>query len=149
MNNNTYLKESFDRLNLPGSSPLSPIRKAAFKSFDVMGIPTVRHEEWKYTRISSLFTKEFQVSFQTPTALTAAEFATLRLPGHEDASELVFVNGMYVPVLSSLKAPAFSISSLEEAAANQYSEIVSEHFNHSSKYLTDGIQALNTAFIDG
>ena len=25
-----------------------------------MGIPTVRHEEWKYTRISSLFNKEYQ-----------------------------------------------------------------------------------------
>ncbi|HTE27566.1 Fe-S cluster assembly protein SufD [Flavitalea sp.] len=149
MNNNTYLKESFDRLNLPGSSPLSSIRKAAFKSFDVMGIPTVRHEEWKYTRISSLFNKEYQVSFQNPTSLNAAEFAPLRLPGHEDASELVFVNGMYVPGLSNLKASAFGITSLEEAAANQYSEIVSEHFNHSSKYLTDGVQALNTAFIDG
>ena len=109
MNNNTYLKESFDRLNLPVNSPLSSIRKAAFKSFDAMGLPTVRHEEWKYTRISSLFNKEFQVSFQTPAALTAEEFAALRLPGYEDASELVFVNGIYVACLSNLRTPSFGI----------------------------------------
>ncbi|RZK47231.1 MAG: Fe-S cluster assembly protein SufD [Pedobacter sp.] len=149
MNNHTYLKESFDRLNLPGNSPLSSIRKDAFKSFDAMGIPTVRHEEWKYTRISSLFNKEYQVSFPSVAAFTAADFAPHRLPGYTDASELVFVNGMYLPALSNLKVSAFTITPLEEAAANHNSGIVREHFNHSGKYLKDGINALNTAFIDG
>ena len=38
---------------------------------------------------------------------------------------------------------------LEEAAKNEYKDIVSKHFGHSSNYLKDGINALNTAFVQG
>ena len=31
-----------------------------------MGIPTAKHEEWKYTRISSLFNKEYELSADQP-----------------------------------------------------------------------------------
>jgi len=149
MNNTTYLTESFDRLTLPGNSQLTAIRKAAFQSFDRMGIPTVRHEEWKYTRISSLFNAEYHLASSSAASVTPAEFESMRLPGFQDANELVFVNGIFVPQLSCLRSPALTITSLEEAAGNQYSEIVKTHFNHSSQYLKDGINALNTAFIDG
>ena len=36
---------------------------------------------------------------------------------------------------------------MEEAAKSEYKEIVSKHLGHSSKYLKDGINALNTAFV--
>ena len=149
MNNNTYLKESFDRLTMHGTSPLASIRKAAFQTFDQLGIPTVKHEEWKYTRISSLFNTEYHVPSPSSVSVTEADFEPLRLPGFRDATELVFVNGMFVPHLSCLRSTGFTITSLEEAAGNQHSQIVKQHFNHSSRYLKDGINALNTAFIDG
>jgi Fe-S cluster assembly protein SufD len=36
---------------------------------------------------------------------------------------------------------------LEEAARSEYKEIVAKHLGHSNKYLKDGINALNTAFV--
>jgi Fe-S cluster assembly protein SufD len=73
----------------------------------------------------------------------------LRLPGHERANELVFINGLVSFELSSIKSPGLIVQSLEEAAGNEYREIVSQHLGHSSGYLKDGINALNTAFLHG
>ncbi|RYY30395.1 MAG: Fe-S cluster assembly protein SufD [Chitinophagaceae bacterium] len=145
---NTYIKERFEGLTL-GANPLADIRRDAFRTFDLMGIPTVRHEEWKYTRISSLFNKEFQLQTTQTSQLQPADIDKLRLPGYQDANQLVFVNGYYAPQLSDVRSSGLTLVSLEEAAANQFAPLVREHFNHSSKYLKDGINALNTAFIDG
>lgn len=149
MNNTTYLKDYFDSLQLTDDSRLSGIRKAAFQAFDVQGIPTVRHEEWKYTRISSLFNKEFSISTSPVTSLRAADIQGLRLPGHDSANELVFINGIYAPDLSSIRSTGLSLVPLEEAAAGEHSDLVAEHFNHSGKYLKDGINSLSTALING
>ena len=55
-----------------------------------------KHEEWKYTRISGLFNKEYQFpADQLATSFSAADMDAVRLPGHEEANELVFVNGVF------------------------------------------------------
>jgi Fe-S cluster assembly protein SufD len=41
------------------------------------------------------------------------------------------------------------VQPLEVAARGEFSNIVSEHLGHSSDYLKDGINALNTAFVHG
>ena len=41
-----------------GSSVLTPVEQRAFDAFNTMGIPTVKHEEWKYTRIGGAFNKD-------------------------------------------------------------------------------------------
>ena len=38
---------------------------------------------------------------------------------------------------------------MEEAASNEYKDIVANNLGHSSNYLKDGINALNTAFVQG
>ena len=114
-----------------------------------MGIPTASHEEWKYTRISGLFNKEYQFPINpVTTSLSQKDFDAVRLPGHEKANELVFVNGLFSFPLSIIhSSKQLVVLPLEEAAKNEYSDIVSKHFGHSSKYLKDGINALNTAFV--
>ncbi|MET0244367.1 MAG: Fe-S cluster assembly protein SufD [Flavitalea sp.] len=149
MSNTTYLKEHIDRLQQADNSKLSGVRKAANKSFDTWGIPTVKHEEWKYTRIGSLFNKEFTVSVSADSTLSKAELESLRLPGADDANELFFINGIYHPELSVIKSTGLVLQPLEEASANQYAPIVEAQFNDSGKYLQDGINALNTASING
>ncbi|MBM3440292.1 MAG: hypothetical protein FJX94_05465, partial [Bacteroidetes bacterium] len=82
-----------------------------------MGIPTVKHEEWKYTRISGVLNKPFNFSASAP-ALTHKELEAFRLPGAEQANELVFVNGIYQPQLSKLLSSAeeLELLPLREAA---------------------------------
>lgn len=146
MDNVAYFKEQFDRLE--STDALSGLRQSSMKSFSNLGIPTTRNEEWKYTRISSLFNREYLVNNNTP-AVTAADIDTIALPEHATANVIVFVNGIFSSELSAIRSAGLSLCPLEEAAGNEYKSIVSKHLNHSSQYLKDGINALNTAFIHG
>lgn len=143
------IKEQYQQLQSKnGSSVLTPIEQNAFNAFSIMGIPTVKHEEWKYTRISSLFNKQYQfIPGRITTSFLTKDVDAVRLPGYEQANELVFVNGLYSASLSKIRSAELVVLPLEEAATNEYSDIVSKHLGHSSKYVKDGIHALNTAFV--
>jgi Fe-S cluster assembly protein SufD len=147
MNNLEYIKERFNQLPaVSNENGLGVIRQKAFEALNTMGIPTTRHEEWKYTRIGSFFNKEFQYT-ANQTAVTAADLSAVRLPGYEQANELVYINGRYTPELSVIRSKGLTVQPLQEAAKNEYSDIVSKHLGHSSDYLKDGINALSTAFV--
>jgi Fe-S cluster assembly protein SufD len=146
MDNLQYIKEQFDQLQekYPDDS-LRAIRKKGIDAFNRFGIP-IRHEEWKYTRISPLFNKEYKL--QAATIVSEKELNDVRLPGHEEATELVFVNGIYTGSLSTIRSKEIIVLPLDEAAKSaEHREIITKHLGHSSKYLKDGINALNTAFI--
>ena len=149
MNTIEYFKERFDQLQADNSdSGLRAIRQKAFDSFTRLGIP-LRHEEWKYTRINSLFNKEYNLfSGQIPTSVSLGDLDAIRLPAHEEANELVFVNGMFSFALSTIRSNQILVMPLEEAAKTEFTDIVTKHLGHSGKYLKDGINALNTAFVN-
>ncbi len=148
MNSVEHYKEHFDQLQSTDKNGLTAIRKNAFDAFNKFGIPTSRHEEWKYTRIGGLFNKQYQFPVSTG-SLSANDINDLRLPGHEQANELVFINGIFSFPLSKIISPELIVQSLEEAASNEFKEIVAANLGHSSDYLKDGINALNTAFVNG
>lgn len=131
--------------NLP--PVLQAFTEKGMQSFQQLGIPGVKHEEWKYTRIATVFNKPYDITPEV-TALTANDVAAFRLPGAEDANELFFVNGVYQPQLSKIVSPAsaMEVLTLSEAATGAYADIVAKHLGHSANYLKDGINALNNAF---
>lgn len=148
MNTIAYFKERFDQLpSVSDANGLGVLRQNAFDAFNKMGIPTTRHEEWKYTRIGGFFNKEYQYPVNQQPALGKADVDNVRLPGFEQANELVFVNGRLALPLSVIRSKGLQVQSLEEAAKNEHHDIVSKHLGHSSQYLKDGINALNTAFV--
>ena len=144
-------KERFNQYQTGnGTSGLTTIRRNAFDTFNEMGIPTTRHEEWKYTRIGGVFNKEHQIpASESNSSISSVDLDALRLPGHDRANELVFVNGLFSFTLSSIRSAGLVVLPLEEAARNEYKDIVLKHLGHSSNYLKDGINALNTAFLHG
>ena len=130
-----------------GSSVLTPLEQKAFNTFDQIGIPTVRHEEWKYTRIGSVMNKELTFTPGNLSAYyTVADLNAVRLPGHEEANELVFINGIYSQALSTIRSASLVVLPLEEAAHSGHQGFVMKHLGHSSQYIKDGIHAMNTAF---
>jgi Fe-S cluster assembly protein SufD len=151
MNTIEYFKEHFDQSNtLNGESGLDTIRRNAFNAFNKMGIPTSRHEEWKYTRISGVFNKEYRFpAAQLSNRISVADIDEVRLPGNENANELVFVNGIYAAQLSVIRSSSLVVLPLEEAAKNEFRDVVLKHLGHSGNYQKDGINALNTAFVHG
>src|SRR5688572_5312646 len=143
------LKGKFDQVQAADAGGiLNTIRQKAFADLSQMGIPTVKHEEWKYTRISSLFNRDYNFTADID-SIRETELNALRLPGDEKANTLVFVNGKFSKPLSKIISPSLVVMPLETAAGNEYAEIVSKNFGHSSQYLRDGINALNTALVEG
>jgi Fe-S cluster assembly protein SufD len=148
MNTIEYFKEKFTHsLKQNGASGLLETRKAAFESFSRMGIPTVKHEEWKYTPIHSVFNKEYQ--FPASRELSAKDIKPHHLPGSSEANELYFINGIFSEKLSVIRSKELVVLPLEKAATGEFRRVVSENLGHSSRYLSDGINALNTAFLQG
>lgn len=145
MNTIENIKERFHEVQSTGNNKLKPMEQNAFETFNRIGIPTARHEEWKYTRIGSVFNREYE--FKPAVAkLKMSEVDAFRLPGYEEANELVFVNGIFDPELSRIRSKELVVQTLLEASGNEYSGIVNRHISHSSRYAKDGIHALNSAF---
>src|SRR5690349_19869705 len=99
MNTIDNIKERCQELQSASNGRLKAHEQNAFEAFNRMGIPTSKHEEWKYTRIGSVFNKDFQVK-PGITAITMKDIEAVRMPGHEEANELIFVNGRYNAELS-------------------------------------------------
>ena len=139
---NKYSKEAF-----AGNGSLKALSEKGIQLFNQQGIPTVKHEEWKYTRISAVLNKDFSYAVDA-TAVTAKDVDAFRLPGYENANELVFVNGIYHSDLSNIRSAAdeLVILPLSDAAKTEYKNIIDNNLGHSASYHKDGINALNNAF---
>lgn len=137
-----YFTEKFT----PGAEQLKGIRNKAIENFKSMGIPSSKHEEWKYTRVGNIFHKDLQ--FGSSEQLKPSDISSYHLPGSDKAIELFFVNGFFNTELSTLSNDIVVLP-LEAAASSEYASLVAEHLGHSSKYHPDGINALNTAFVNG
>ena len=146
MNTIDNIKERFNELQSGSNGKLKSLEQNAFEAFNRMGIPTAKHEEWKYTRIGSVFNKEFELK-PGGTTVTLKEVEAVRLPGHEEANELFFINGFYSTELSTIRSKELIVQSLQEAAVNEYAGIVAKHLGHSNRYAKDGIHAMNSAFV--
>jgi len=127
-----------------GNGLLGSMREKAFEHYNKLGIPTSRNEEWKYTRLTSLVNKNF--ALQTTTALPSDEVLnSIRLQS-DSAAELYFINGVFVKDISSFDNDALVVLSLNEAAESEHRHYLQQHLNQSSKYMRDGMNALNAAF---
>lgn len=144
MNTIDNIRERFVEVQNANEGSLKAVEQNAFDAFNKLGIPTARHEEWKYTRISNIFNKE--LNFKPASTISSKDLEGIRLPGYEVANEIVFVNGIYSKELSKILSPELTVQSLKDASAGEFSGIVSKHLGSSSKYAKDGIHALNSAF---
>ena len=146
-----YLGDKFNQLQSANADGiLSNIRKEGFKSFNKNGIPTLRNEEWRFTNVSNLFRKEYNLP-KDNLEINTSDIDSIRLPGYANANELVFVNGRYFPELSVIRSTEKEciIMPLEDAVKSEYKNLVNEHLGKSSLFIKDGIHALNTSFIYG
>ena len=135
---NATINKIKERINPSVAFP--ELQNNAVKALQEHGIPTVKHEEWKYTRVGSVLNDNMQI--QAETSFSPAEFAH-RLPG--DAIEVFVVNGKFH---SASASDDVYISALGEEAKGKHGDLISKHLGHSAKYHPDGIHAMNTAFAD-
>lgn len=141
------IKEKYNNEPFTGNGSLQALSEKGIQLFNEAGLPAPKHEEWKYTRIANVLNKEFSYATGT-TAVTTADVDAVRLPGNENANELVFVNGIYHAELSAVRSSAdeLLILPLSEAVKSEYKAVVDANLGHSATYHPDGINAMNNAF---
>jgi Fe-S cluster assembly protein SufD len=135
--------------HLPGQ-PLPWLRRTreqALERFAHLGFPTVRDEEWKYTRVTAIADHPFTPAAQACIGLDADDIAPLLIAG-ANSHLLVFVNGHFAPSLSrpGRLPDGVTLSSLA-AAVEQQPEELEPYLGRIGDPGASGFCALNTAFL--
>lgn len=90
------------KLNGQANTLLSSIRKDAIESFKSMEFPTLKDEEWKYTNVKPILSKNFTPLLQSNDKKVHKEDLTKLLYDKFDYYLIVFVNGIFSEDLSNL-----------------------------------------------
>jgi Fe-S cluster assembly protein SufD len=134
---------------LPGDGKVVALRDAAFKRFEMQGLPNRRIEAWKYTDLRALM-REARPLAPPPDAAAKARAASAGgLLADLDARRIVFVDGTFVPELSDLTKlePGLEVRSLAQALANG-DPLVAAHLGKVVPADGDAAMALNSALMN-
>jgi Fe-S cluster assembly protein SufD len=118
------------------------LRDQAMDSFCKQGVPTRKHEEYKYTRVDLMLKGEFD--FSTNKNCSDAQIEPLKFL--KDAYVVVLENGIFVEGSSNLQnlPQGLTICSLVDAEKSN-SPVFEKHYAQYADIKTDPFIALNTA----
>lgn len=143
----TEFQKFEESLNGEANTYLHKIRQDAIASFNELGFPVKKLEEWKYTNINPILTHNFKQSFSDYTATLEITDIEQFLVKNSGINLLVFINGRFENSLSNIitkNENSFIGNFLE--GKSKYKEIVEKHFSRYADYKNSGLTALNTAF---
>ena len=126
---------------------LARTREDALARFLSLGFPTTRDEDWRFTSVAPIADQVFVLGPEAAPDPTHVEIAPFRLPG-PFAAELVFVNGHYMPALSTPGTlPRGSrVGNLAASEAGQ-GDGVDRYLARVAPFDRQAFVALNTAFL--
>jgi len=120
----------------------SVLRKEAFDSFQKLGLPAAKAEEYKFMPISRVLEKNFDFS-KTNTGGQDLKLSDFTIP-NLDADVLVFINGVFSKEASTIQSSGFTILPLSDAIASNH-EIALKYFGQFADVNVDALTAWNTA----
>ncbi len=134
------LKE--DSVRIAGASApwLKEIRGNAWSRFAELGIPTTRHEEWKYFNLAALSTGRFHL----PGTIELADVKELQIYLSPEDVNIVFVNGVFSQKLSSMGQLPKGIEIVRLSEIKNVEEI-RDFFTRSTPNDPEPFVSLNTA----
>src|SRR6185369_578756 len=143
-----YLK-AFEQARPNGRAPgwFENLREEGIGSFQVLGFPTTRNEEWKYTNIDPITSQSFlQVGGSAPGAIS--EDLLARSFVDKASPCLTFINGVYAPKLSNFESlpNGVKVRSLAEAVGGD-DPAVATGLGRYADHRRHAFTALNTAFM--
>ena len=147
MTQSDSLLASVQNQTMSGPDWLTTIRKNAASSFERLGLPTRKHEDWKYTNLRRVA----EMTYTPISSIPSHEIPNIESELVPEASvNLVFIDGDYVPALSTCSTTGpLTVTTLEQAIKSDTPE-VKAHLANIADYDEEAITALNTAlFTDG
>jgi Fe-S cluster assembly protein SufD len=126
-----------------GDNELIALRRAALEQFLSAGFPTQRQEEWKYTNLRRLETRDFALS--EASALDSKQPEWFATPG----TRIVLVNGHSMPALSSetVQPPGVTVLTLKQWLKREPAEVAIYLRDHG-QLTGSALEQLNLAFFE-
>ena len=144
-NSATFIENLKAEFQSVDKSTLSKIKQTAWNSFENLGFPSVKNEEFKYTNFIPAVKTNF--SLQAKGNITGDDLKALEIVA-ETSNVLVFVNGAFQKSLSHIVTPSTEamITTLAEAYNNASEKAnIDEHLAKYTNNVADGFTALSTA----
>lgn len=131
-----------------GDAALAQAKRGAVEDFKKTGIPKPKSEDYKYTPIQRILSKQFDFSIPNETAAWAKDDCASEFYKDGQANHLVFINGEYMPGHSVI----VSTEDLEIKAINkesfEKSEEIQSLLGKTGGIKHDSFGALNLAFFN-
>jgi len=127
---------------------LKALREAGIASFDALGFPTSKNEDWKHTSVEVIAAQNFAAANGEAKSLRAEDIFARAMIDLQ-APRLVFINGRYSSQMSAIgsSADGVGIKSLAEFIKEDDPKVASQ-LGRYAKPQHQAFVALNTAFLD-
>ncbi|NIM51861.1 MAG: Fe-S cluster assembly protein SufD [Gemmatimonadales bacterium] len=131
-----------------GPAWLRTKRESAIASFAATGFPHSRQEAWRFTDVKPIAREGFALAPRPTVTAAARQAVDSLLLGAVDQHAAVFVNGYFVPELSSLERlpQGVKLGSIK-AAMESDPELLEKHLTRYASEERNPFTALSTAFI--
>ena len=129
-----------------GKDNLTEVRKTALASFKILGIPSARHEEWKYTHIKTKLPDTLTLVKEPLSMVQEAAVAPLLSFRDVEGHRLVFINGLFSPENSRITPQDGAVIGSLKDNLNQYRDVITSHYNQATDITKENFAALNSAF---
>jgi Fe-S cluster assembly protein SufD len=122
---------------------LNRLRADALERAHSLTLPTLRDEDWRFTDLAPLYALAFR-----PAAPAAAPAGLGLEPviAPEASARLVFVDGQFVPALSSVARDGVVVTTLG-AALDTHGSLVESQIGQHASFRDDAFRAINTAHL--
>lgn len=129
---------------LPGSPGVAAVRREAFETYERLGLPHRRIEEWKYTDLRALVGEVLPLAAVADAAALKRAADAVQAHAIEGARKLVLVDGAFAAELSDVKAlgAEMSVKTLREILANEANPAAGDLLQTAP---TDAVISLNAA----
>jgi Fe-S cluster assembly protein SufD len=130
------------KVNGAANSEFNKTRLASFEAFKNLGIPTPKHEDWKYSNLKGLDKNKYELNVAG--SLTKNDLNTFSITT-KSSNNICFVNGAFSESLSNIdSSEKIQVMSLQKAL-EICPEKVNEHFGKHISINSEGLSALNAA----
>ena len=119
---------------------LKPMRAKAWERFQLLGLPSRRHEQFRYLKMRHLYSQVYSLTHQEIVPLLQPHILS-------DCDYLVLLNGVFRPDLSHL--PEKLLATNLDDASRMYSSFLTHQWSQSLKDEQDAFAALNAALHEG
>ncbi|MDX1500737.1 MAG: Fe-S cluster assembly protein SufD [Thermoanaerobaculia bacterium] len=137
------LASAIDRISPAGESErLAGLRRAAAARYDSLGVPTTRHEEWRFTNLKPIA----DTDFAAPSPAKPMDPATIEPYAYSGCTQLVFRNGRLDPELSKVEElPEGVVVESLASARRTRPELLDAYLGNHASFEQHPFVALNTA----